>query len=96
MYKRLKKQEVEIYCCDDYPVYIKEIPKEKRLIGKEFTHRIEGNNSDARHWFARFRRKSKVVSKSVEMVDLTMALFAKFHVNEGLSSLLLPTASLFN
>ena len=34
-----------------------------------------------RHWFARFRRKSIVVSKTLEMIDLTMALFARFHVN---------------
>ena len=34
-----------------------------------------------RHWFARFKRKSLVVSKSLRMVDLTMALFARFHVN---------------
>jgi hypothetical protein len=38
-------------------------------------------NSDNCHWFARFHRKTKVVSRSEEMVDLTMALFAKFRVN---------------
>jgi transposase-like protein len=39
------------------------------------------NNCRQRHWFARFKRKSIVVSKSLHMVDLTMALFARFHVN---------------
>ena len=34
-----------------------------------------------RHWFGRFKRKSIIVSKSSEMVDLTIALFAKFRVN---------------
>ena len=34
-----------------------------------------------RHWFGRFKRKSIIVSKSVEMVDLTIALFARFRVN---------------
>ena len=28
-----------------------------------------------------FQKKSIVVSKTLEMVDLTMALFAKFHIN---------------
>jgi insertion element IS1 protein InsB len=42
---------------------------------------IERNNGRQRHWFARFRRKSIVVSKSFRMVELTMALFARFHVN---------------
>ena len=39
------------------------------------------NNCLMRHWFGRFKRKSIIVSKSSEMVDLTIALFAKFRVN---------------
>jgi IS1 family transposase len=39
-------------------------------------------------WFARFQRKSIVVSRSLEMVELTMALFAKFHVNGNDAALL--------
>ncbi len=35
---------------------------------KTETRNIERNNSNSRHWFARFRRKSKVVSRSKEMV----------------------------
>jgi len=31
--------------------------------------------------FGRFKRKSIMISKSKEMVDLTMALFAMFWVN---------------
>ena len=31
--------------------------------------------------FGRFKRKSIIVSKSVEMVNVTVALFAKFRVN---------------
>ena len=49
--------------------------------GKAGTVAIERNNCRQRHWFARFRRKSLVVSKALHMVDLTMALFARFHVN---------------
>jgi hypothetical protein len=52
------------------------------------------NNSNTRHWFARFRRKSKVVSKSLEMVELTMALFARFHVNGDMDMLIRWTKSL--
>jgi insertion element IS1 protein InsB len=35
-----------------------------------------------RHWFARFRRKTCVVSRSEEMVDLTTMLYAGVHVNK--------------
>ena len=34
-----------------------------------------------RHWFGRFKRTSIIVSKSVEMVNITIALFARFRVN---------------
>jgi len=48
---------------------------------KKETNAIERNNFRQRHWFARFRRKTCVVSRSLKMVDLTIALFAKFYVN---------------
>jgi IS1 family transposase len=44
-------------------------------------HGVERDNFRQRHWFARFRRKACVVSRSQQMVDLTMALYAKFWVN---------------
>lgn len=34
-----------------------------------------------RHWFGRFKRKSIIVSKSIEMVNLTTVLFARFRIN---------------
>jgi len=40
---------------------------------------IENNNGRQRHWIARFRRKTCVVSRSKEMVNHTMNLFALFH-----------------
>ena len=43
----------------------------------------ESNNARQRHWFARFRRRTCVVSRSVEMVEATMALFAHYHCNGG-------------
>jgi len=37
---------------------------------KAETHGIERNNFRQRHWFGRFRRKTCVVSRSTQMVDL--------------------------
>jgi len=62
-------------------VYPKEIPETDLIQGKQGTVALERNNARQRHWFARFKRKSLVVSKSLRMVDLTMPLFARFHVN---------------
>lgn len=78
---RLQKWNVELYCADNWAVYPEVIAEEKLFQGKSQTYYLEQNNGRQRHWFARFRRKSIVVSKTLEMVDLTMALFAKFHVN---------------
>ena len=41
-----------------------------------------------RHWVGRFKRKSIIVSKSIEMVDLTIALFARFRVNGNVFDIL--------
>jgi insertion element IS1 protein InsB len=54
------------------------IPTEQHVIGKEHTFRIESDNSNTRHRIGRFTRRTKVVSKSKEMVDLTMRLWAFF------------------
>ena len=83
--KRLSEWEVTVYCTDDWAAYEKEIekncPKAHHVISKSETFRIEGNNSDTRHWLGRFHRKTKIVSKSPQMVELSLALFAKFRVN---------------
>jgi insertion element IS1 protein InsB len=81
---------VQVYCTDEYQVYSAIIPKRKLIMSKRGTVGIERNHTPNRHWFARFKRKSIVVSKSLEMVDLTMALFAKFHVNGDDHVLLAP------
>jgi insertion element IS1 protein InsB len=79
--KRLKQWNVPIYCTDGYQVYSAIMPERRLVMSQRETRGIERNHTPNRHWFARFKRKSIVVSTSLEMVDLTMALLAKFHVN---------------
>ena len=86
--ERLSKWNVELFCADNYAVYPEIIGEDKLYQSKSQTVYLEQNNCRQRHWFARFRRKSIVVFKSLEMVDLTMALFAKFHVNGTWGSIL--------
>ena len=50
-------------------------------MGKDETGAIERVNSRLRHGFARFRRRTCVVSKAIAMVDVTIALFAAYHIN---------------
>jgi insertion element IS1 protein InsB len=64
------------------------IPQDKLVQSKATTHDSERHHRGQRHWLGRFKRKSIIVSKSKEMVDLTMALFAKFWVNGNQDELL--------
>jgi IS1 family transposase/transposase-like protein len=88
MVGRLAQWDVKLYCTDQWATYASVIPQEKLVQSKATTHDIERNHCRQRHWFGRFKRKSIIVSKSKEMVDLTMALFAKFWVNGNQDELL--------
>jgi insertion element IS1 protein InsB len=50
-------------------------------MGEEGTWRLGQIHSRLRHWLARFRRRTLGVSKSAEMVDLSIALLARFRIN---------------
>jgi IS1 family transposase len=77
MVDRLAQWDVKLYCTDKWGTYASVIPADKLVQNKAATQDIERNHCRQRHWFGRFKRKSIIVSKSKEMVDLTMALFAK-------------------
>jgi insertion element IS1 protein InsB len=72
-----------MYYADAWNSYTEVIDLAVLLQTKAETWGIENNNGRQRHWFARFRRRTCVVSRSLVMVDLTMFLFAHFHVNNN-------------
>jgi insertion element IS1 protein InsB len=74
---------VRLFCTDDWAPYDAALPVGRPDIGKDQTQRSESNNARQRHWCARFRRRTCVVSRAVAMVDATMALFAFYHGNGG-------------
>jgi insertion element IS1 protein InsB len=57
------------------------IPSNQLLTGEQYTHDIERDNSNIRHFLARFRRRAKVVSKQAYMVDLSLRLYHHLHDN---------------
>jgi IS1 family transposase len=81
MVERLAQFNVKVYCTDKLATYASVIPKDQLVQSKARTHAIERNHCRQRHWLDRFKRRSIIVSTSKEMVDLTMALFAKFWAN---------------
>ena len=84
LYERLKKFNPLFYCSDHWAGFNKIIPSNRLFQEKDKTYRIEQNNSRQRHWFARFRRRTVTVSRSLQMVDITIAIFAAVHVNKTL------------
>ena len=66
-------------------------PQSPKLLagtGKDETHGIERDNARQRHWLARFRRRSIVVSKAKRMVDVSIALIARFAGNDRIGDLI--------
>jgi len=68
---------------DDWDVYRKVIPKQNHIVGKVGTIPIEQNNSNVRHYAGRFTRRTKVVSKSIEMIDLTLRILWNLNESDG-------------
>ena len=83
MLERLERWGVRLFCTDDAAPSDEALPVGRHDIGKDQTQHSESNNSRQRHGFARFRRRTCVVSRLVEMVDATLALFAFYHCNGG-------------
>jgi len=88
MLDRLERLDVAVFFSDNWEAYSELLSPEKLVQTKSETHGVERNNFRQRHWFGRFRRKTCIVSRCWAMVDLTMSLFAKFHVNGGFNQLI--------
>src|SRR4051794_23263417 len=59
---------------DDWEGFHRLIPAEQLFTGKDLTFPIEQDNSNIRHYLARFRRRSKVTSRARHMVDGALRL----------------------
>ena len=71
--------EGRIFVTDDWEAYHRLIPENQLYTGKDLTFPIEQDNSNVRHYLARFRRRTKVVSKCPKMIDLTLRLYHHLH-----------------
>ena len=77
MLDRLKRRNAAVFFSGRWEAYAELMPPGALVQSKAETHGVERNNFRQRHWFARFRRRTRVVSRSLQMVGLTMFLFAK-------------------
>jgi insertion element IS1 protein InsB len=78
---RLRRLNVSIFFTDRWEAYAESITPDMLKQTKAETHGVERNNFRHRHWCGRFRRKTCIVSRSLLMIDLTVFLFSRFHVN---------------
>jgi len=74
LWDKVKDAKCTFVASDDWKSYKKFVPKEKHVITKAETCAIEGFNATVRHYLARFRRKTKCYSKSIEMVEYSLNL----------------------
>lgn len=79
---RLRRWKVRLICTDESGVYQQALSAGRHYTGKDQTVALERTHSRLRHWLARFRRRTCVVSRSREMVDRSIALIAHFHINQ--------------
>ena len=73
---------------DNYACYAEVVGDRRLRQGKKNTYKIEQNNALQRHWLGRFRRRTQIVTRSLDMLDKTLALFQRFRVNGSIDELL--------
>ena len=72
LWQRIKKSVTGIVATDYWGAYECFVPEEIHVQSKAETFTVEGYNSLLRHFLARFRRKTKCYSKSVEMLNTSI------------------------
>ena len=75
LYQKVKHLKNCIFYTDDWDAFAKVLPKGRHVVGKAHTVDIERDNSNMRHHLGRFTRRTKVVSHSQYMVDLTLRIW---------------------
>jgi insertion element IS1 protein InsB len=80
LYDKLKHLTECIFYTDDWDAFAKVLPKERHIIGKAHTHAIERDNSNTRHHLARMTRRTKVVSKSTDMLHASLKLWCALSI----------------
>ena len=79
--------EIKQIYADHYPAYPEiagAIPLKQT---KQKTYQLEQNNGYQRHWLACFHRKSRVVTRSIDMLHARLKLFSRYRINGDITEL---------
>ena len=75
LYEKIRHCRQATFYTDDWDAFSKVLPKNRHVIGKAHTVAIERNNSNTRYYLGRFNRKTKIVSRSEVMVNVTLKIW---------------------
>lgn len=88
LFERVEEKYAPVfYATDDFNAYGQVLPRGRHVVGKDLTFTAEQHNSDTRHWMARFRRKSKVVTHCSDMARLSLIAAEYIHKGGGFDRL---------
>jgi insertion element IS1 protein InsB len=62
------------YATDTWRAYLQLLPPSRHIISKKETYTVEAKNAQIRHYLARFHRRTKCYSKSVDMMEASLTL----------------------
>jgi len=77
LYDKVKHLTNCTFYTDNWDAFAEVLPPERHIIGKAHTIDIEHDNSNTRHHLGRFTRRTKVVSKSETMINLSLLIWQK-------------------
>jgi hypothetical protein len=74
LYEKVKHIKDCIFYTDNWSSFSEVLPPERHVVRKTHTVTSERDDSNTRHHLGRFTRRTKVVSRKVAMVDMTLRL----------------------
>ncbi len=83
LYERLRRYRPSIYYTDPWRAYPAVLPASRHRASKGETYTVESVNSLIRHYLARFHRRTRCFSRSVEMMVYSLELLFFLKVNGG-------------
>jgi insertion element IS1 protein InsB len=85
LYEKVQHLKDCLYYTGDWDAFAEILPGERHTKGKKHTIAIEQDNGNTRHYLGRLTRRSKIVSKTKEMVDASIRLNEYLRTEEGFS-----------
>jgi insertion element IS1 protein InsB len=80
LYDQVKPLTDCVFYAENWDAFAQVLPKERHIIGKAHTHAIERDHSNTRHYLARMTPRTKVVSKSEDMIHASLKLWCALTV----------------